>query len=102
MIYSTEKTLAEAGDKIDPNTRAQVERAAEDLKRAVQGDNADEIKRLTENLSHATHAMAQAMYQQQSGASAGRQSGNSAGNAYGPASSGSEDEVVDAEYEEVN
>jgi molecular chaperone DnaK len=101
LIYTTEKTLAELGDKIDPNTRAQVERAAEDLKRAVKGDKADEINRLTETLSHASHAMAQAMYQQ-SGASSGRQSAHSAGNAYGPASSAENDEVVDAEYEEVN
>ncbi|UCD80419.1 MAG: molecular chaperone DnaK [Desulfobacterales bacterium] len=101
LIYTTEKSLAELGDKIDPNTRSQVERAAEDLKRAVQGDNVDEIKRLTETLSHASHAMAQAAHQR-SGASAGRQSANNAGSAYGQTSSGNEDEVVDAEYEEVN
>jgi molecular chaperone DnaK len=101
LIYSTEKTLADFGDRIDTNIRAQVKRAAEDLKRAVQGGNADEINRLTETLTHASHALAQAMYQQ-SGASTGRQSANSAGNAYGPASSADNDEVVDAEYEEVN
>jgi molecular chaperone DnaK len=101
LIYSTEKTLADFGDRIETNIRAQVKRAAEDLKRAVQGDNADEINRLTETLTHASHALAQAMYQQ-SGASTGRQSANSAGNAYGPASSADNDEVVDAEYEEVN
>jgi molecular chaperone DnaK len=100
LIYSTEKSLAELGDKIDPNTRSQVERAAEDLKRAVQGDNVDEIKRLTETLTHASHALAQSMYQQ-AGSSAGRQSAGSAGDAYEQSSSAQE-EVVDAEYEEVN
>ncbi|MEJ2168470.1 MAG: molecular chaperone DnaK [Desulfobacterales bacterium] len=100
LIYTTEKSLAELGDKIDPNTRSQVERAAGNLKHAVQGDDVDEIKRLTETLSHASHAMAQAAYQH-SGASAGQQSANSAGNAYRPASSADEEEVVDAEYEEV-
>ena len=100
LIYSTEKSLAEFGDKIDPHTGSQVERAAEDLKRAVQGDNIDEIKRLTETLTHASHAMAQAMYQQ-AGSSAGRQSAGSAGDAYEQSSSAQE-EVVDAEYEEVN
>ena len=101
LIYTTEKSLSELGDKIDSNTRSQVERAAEDLKRAVQGDKVDEIKRLTETLNHASHAMAQAMYQQ-TGPSAGRQTANHAGNAYRPASSADEEEVVDAEYEEVN
>jgi molecular chaperone DnaK len=101
LIYTVEKSLAELGNKIDPNTRSQVEQAAGDLKRAVQGDNVDEIKRLTETLSHASHAMAQAAYQH-SGASAGRQSANRTGNAYGPASSPDEEEVVDAEYEEVS
>jgi molecular chaperone DnaK len=100
LIYTTEKSLAEVGDKIDPNTRAEVERASGELKRAMEGDNVDEIKRLTETLTHASHAMAQAMYQQ-NGPSAGQQTAHGASNAYGPASSPDNDEVVDAEYEEV-
>jgi len=96
LIYSTEKTLAEQADKIDPGTRAEVERAKGDLKRAVEGDNIDEIRRLTETLTHASHALAQSMYQQ-----AGTQAGPDSGNAPRPSASGSDDEVVDAEYEEV-
>ncbi len=71
-----------------------------DLKRAMAGDNVDEIKRLTETLTHASHAMAQAMYQQ-TGPTAGPQAGASTGDAYGPTSSSDTDEVVDAEFEEV-
>jgi molecular chaperone DnaK len=96
LIYSTEKTLAEHADKIDPGTRAEVERAAGDLKRAAEGDNVDEIKRLTETLTHASHALAQSMYQQ-----AEPQAGPGNGQASRPSASGSDDEVVDAEYEEV-
>ena len=96
LIYSTEKTLAEQADKIDPGTRAEVERAMGDLKRAVEGDNIDEIRRLTEALTHASHALAQSMYQQD-----GTQAGPDSGNAPRPSASGSDDEVVDAEYEEV-
>jgi len=92
LIYSTEKTLAEHADKIDPGTRAEVERAADDLKRIAAGDNVDEIKRLTETLTHASHALAQSMYQQ-------ADPGN--GNASRSSSSENDDEVVDAEYEEV-
>ena len=64
MIYSTETTLGEHGDKIDPGARAEVERAVEDLKRAVAGDNIDEIKRLTETLTHTSDTLAQSMSQQ--------------------------------------
>ena len=103
LIYTTEKSLAEYGDKVDPNTRAEVERAADDLKREMEGDNVAEIKRLTETLTHASHAMAQAMYQQADpAAAAGQQAARGAGNAQGPASSTEKEEVVDAEYEEVN
>jgi molecular chaperone DnaK len=96
LIYTTEKTLAEQADKIDPGTRAEVERAAGDLKRAVESDNIDEIKHLTETLTHASHALAQSMYQQ-----AGTQAGPDSSNAPRASASGSDDEVVDAEYEEV-
>jgi len=100
LVYTTEKSLAELGAKIDSGTRAQVGSAVSDLKRAMEGNNVDEIKRLTETLTHASHAMAQAMYQQ-SGSSAGPQGSQSTGNAYGPSSNAENDEVVDAEYEEV-
>ena len=100
LIYSTEKTLAEHADKIDPDTRVQVERACGDLKRAAEGENVEEIKRLTETLTHASHTLAQSMYQQ-TGPAPGPQadSGNAANP--GPSASNGADEVVDAEYEEV-
>jgi len=96
LIYTTEKTLAEHADKIDPGTKAEVEGAAGDLKRAAESDNIDEIKRLTETLTNASHALAQSMYQQ-----AGPQAGPGSSNASRPPASGSDDEVIDAEYEEV-
>ena len=99
LIYTTEKTLAEHADKIDPGTRAEIERAAADLKQAAQGDNIDEIKRLTQTLTHASHALAQSMYQQ-AGPAAGQQADPGKANASGPSASGG-DEVIDAEYEEV-
>ena len=100
LIYSTEKSLADLKDKIDPNSLSEIERAVGDLKRAMEGDNIDEIKRLTETLSHASHAMAQGMYQQAGPGEGHGASGNS-DTAYGPASAPEDDEVVDADYEEV-
>jgi len=100
LIYTTEKTLAEHADKIDPDTKAQVKRAAEDLKGAAQGENVDEIKRLTETLTHASHTLAQSMYQQ-AGPAPGQQAGpGNTGNPE-PSAKGNGEEVVDAEYEEV-
>ena len=66
----------------------------------MEGDNVDDIKRLTETLTHASHAMAQAMYQQ-TGPTSGPQPGSGASDGHGSASSSNNDEVVDAEYEEV-
>ncbi|MGD9302230.1 MAG: molecular chaperone DnaK [Desulfobacterales bacterium] len=100
LIYATEKTLAEHADKIDPDTRAQVERAAEDLNRAFEGENVTEIKRLTETLTHASHALAQSMYQQ-TGPAPGPQADSGYAAGPGPSASNGDDEVVDAEYEEV-
>ena len=101
LIYTTEKSLAEHGDKVDPNTRTEVERTAGDLKRAMEGNDVAEITRLTETLTQASHLMAQSMYQQ-TPPSAGQQTANSAGDAHGPTASADNEEVVDAEYEEVN
>jgi molecular chaperone DnaK len=98
LIYTAEKTLADQADKIDPGTRAEVDRAVADLKKAAGGDNVGEIKRLTEILTHASHALAQSLYRH-AGPSAGQQAGNS--NASGSSVSGSGEEVVDAEYKEV-
>ncbi len=100
LIYSTEKTLAEHADKIDPGTRSQVESAVSDLKRAAAGDNVDEIKRLTDTLTHASHALAQSMYQQ-AGPAPGQQASSGYTGNQGASDRRNNDEVVDAEYEEV-
>ncbi|MBW2443326.1 MAG: molecular chaperone DnaK [Deltaproteobacteria bacterium] len=100
LIYNTEKTLAEHGDKIDSGTRSQVENAVNALKRAMAGDNGDEIKRLTDTLTHASHALAQSMYQQ-AGPVPGQQAGPGHAGNRAPSAQGNDDEVVDAEYEEV-
>jgi molecular chaperone DnaK len=96
MIYATEKTLAEVGDKIDNATREQVQAAIADLKKAMDGDSIEEIKRLKEALTHATHALSQTLYQQQSQAPGG---GPESGDPN--ASPHADDDVIDADYREV-
>lgn len=103
LIYSTEKTLNDLGDKPDSGIKAEIEAAITSLKSEIEGENSAEIKRLTEALSQVSHKLAASLYQQ---ASPGghTQDAYSAGahNSSGGSSPGvEEEEVVDAEYEEV-
>jgi len=100
LIYTTEKSIKEFGGKVDPATMAEVEGALNDLKRVIQGEDTAQIKRLTEVLTQASHKMANSMYQQTSHTHA-HQGGDTAQRSWGPASSGSDDDVVDADYQEV-
>ena len=100
LIYATEKSMAELGDKLPAGTRSEVQGVIGDLKRAMESDNASEIKQLTETLTHASHRLAESVYQQP-GAGAGPQAGATPGSGNGSSPSGNDEEVVDAEYEEV-
>jgi molecular chaperone DnaK len=99
LIYSTEKSMAELGDKVDSETKSKVEDISTQLKKAMEGDNKDEIKRLSDELMQTSHKLAEAIYQKASQAGA-QQPGAEEG---GPqAQSAPEDEdVVDADFEEV-
>ena len=99
LIYSTEKSMAELGDKVDGATKAKVTDIIGQLKKAMEGDNADEIKRLTEELTQASHKLAEAVYQKASQAGQGPGPGAAGGDA-GPKAAG-DDDVVDADFEEV-
>ncbi len=95
LIYSTEKSLKEMGDKVDAETRSNIESGIEDLKKALEGDDAGEIKARTDALMQASHKLAEAVYQQTQASQAGTAG---AGGAEGP-----EDEVVeDADYEIID
>jgi molecular chaperone DnaK len=100
LIYATEKSMAELGEKLPVGTLNEVEGVIGDLKRAMESDNVSEIKRLTETLTHASHRLAESVYQQP-GSGTGQQTGAGPGGAYGPPPSDHNEEVVDAEYEEV-
>ncbi len=100
LIYTTEKTMNEQGDRVDSATRAEVEEAVNSLKRAMENEDTAEIKRLTEALTQASHKLAASMYEQasQAGAQQGGPSPDDMGQ-QGP--SRSDEDVVDAEYREV-
>lgn len=98
MIYSTEKSVKEVGDKLDDETKTNITQAIDNLKKAAEGEDTEEIKRLTEELTQASHKLAETMY-----ANASQDQDPGAGGA-GPESAAgpSQDEdVVDADFEEV-
>jgi len=100
MIYSTEKSMKELGDKVDAATKSKVDGIIAQLKKAMEGDDVNEIKRLSEELTQASHKLAEAIYQQASQAGAQQPDGESAG-ASQSKPAGEDDDVVDADYEEV-
>jgi molecular chaperone DnaK len=69
LVYQAEKTLGELADKVPAADRTTIEQNIEDLKRAKDGDDAERIRQLIEQLQQATYAIGQQMYaQEQAGA----------------------------------
>ncbi|MEN8246310.1 MAG: molecular chaperone DnaK [Thermodesulfobacteriota bacterium] len=102
LIYSTEKSLAEMGTAVDPAARSEVEGLIGQLKDAAKGDNAADIRRLSEGLSQAAHTITAAAYQNsqspQEGAADGPDTQKTGPSGAQPRG---DDDVVDAEYQEV-
>jgi molecular chaperone DnaK len=97
LIYSTEKTLKEHGDKVDGMTRNTIENAVSDLKDAIKGDNPNLINQRMDALTQASHKLAEMMY-----AAAAQGSGQTGSAGDGGTGGGEKpDDVVDAEFEEV-
>ncbi len=99
LIYSTEKSITELGDKVDSETKGKVEEATAALKKAMEGEDAEEIKRCSETLTNASHKLAEAMYQQAS--AAGQQPGAEGGPTDQAGGAAPDEDVVDADFEEV-
>jgi molecular chaperone DnaK len=102
LVYGTEKSLKDLGDKVDAETKSKVEQEVEALKKIIEkGDNIDELKQGVESLTQASHKLAEIMYAQATQDQAGQQPGG------GPEAGGQEGEskpdedVVDADFEEV-
>ncbi len=113
LIFQTERTLKDLEGKISESDKSAIERALNNLKEKAKGDNIEAIKAAMEELTKASHKMAEAMYRT-AGAQAGPQSGPGAGPfTAGAGQSGSQpphdqpkekgkDGAVDADFEVVN
>ena len=101
MIHATRKTIEEAGDKVTEEEKKSIESAIEDLEAALKTDDKDDIEAKTKALTDASASVAQKLYaeQQAQGGAAGAGPEAAAG---GGESAGGADDVVDAEFEEVD
>ncbi|MDQ1683790.1 MAG: molecular chaperone DnaK [Frankiaceae bacterium] len=97
LVYSTEKFLADNGDKVPDDVKTDVTNGVAEVKKALETDDLDAIKRATESLATVSQKMGEAMYAA-SAASAGEGSGGHPGAGGGSTpGGGSDDDVVDAE-----
>ncbi len=100
MVYSTEKSLKEYGDKVDASVKSAIEAAVGQTKDAIEGGDVAVIKATMEDLQQASHKLAEAMYQQTG--PQGPEEGHGGPGGPGAAQSGKpKEDVVDAEFEEV-
>jgi len=100
LAYSVEKTVNESRDKIAVGELSKVDAAIAEIRRVTQGDDVAAIRRATEELQRASHAIAEQLYK----ATQGSQGSAGSRGAQGPGSQGSnvkDGEVVDAEYAET-
>ena len=94
MIHMSEKSLKDLGEQVDANERAAIESAISELQEAVKGDNLETIQKKTEALAEAAGKVAEKAY-------AAQQQTGEAGAAQGQNPDNKQDDVVDAEFEEV-
>jgi molecular chaperone DnaK len=101
LIYTTEKSLGEYGDKIDASEKKAIEEAIEAAKKAMESNEISTIKSASDNLTQTSHKLAEAMYAKASQAAEGPQAETAQGQESGAGTKEAEEEVVDADFEEV-
>jgi len=107
LVYATERSLKDYGDKVSQAERADIEAKANDLKAAIKDKNIDRIKKGMEDLTKASHKLAEEIYKQ---AAANKQQQGAGAQQEGPqatkeapsdeAAAGGKDDVIDAEFKE--
>ena len=95
LLYSTEKSLRDMGDKVDASTKEEIESAAGELKTALEGDDVEAIQAKTDTLMQASHKLAEAVYQQ-------AQQEQSASSGDGSGSAPEDENVEEADYEVID
>ncbi|MBM9518615.1 molecular chaperone DnaK [Desulforhopalus vacuolatus] len=102
LVHGTQKSLKDLGDKVDAETKSNVEREIENVNKVKDGDDLAAITAAVEALTQASHKLAEMMYQQASQDGPEGGAGAAGGAAGGDAGKkGGDDDVVDADFEEV-
>jgi molecular chaperone DnaK len=106
LVYATEKTLKEHGEKVSGGTRSNIESAINNLKEAAKGDDADAIKKAVDNLNTAGQELGKVLYEEaakkrtaQQGTQAGPAPEQQAPPQEGDVKRKKDDDVIDAEFE---
>jgi molecular chaperone DnaK len=102
MIHATEKALAEHGSKVGEDERRAIENAIADAKEAVKGEDVEALKAKTNALAQASMKLGEAMYKQAQADQQGGDGGGAAGPGASGADGGKKEDVVDAEFTEVD
>jgi molecular chaperone DnaK len=103
LLYSTEKSLKEIGDKLEPSVKSDVENALADLRKVSENGTSAEVKAAAEKLEQASYKLAEALYQKTGAAQngAGAPGGPADGAAAGQSGGPSGEDVIDAEFKEA-
>ena len=100
LIHSVEKTLGEMGDQVEDSEKSAIESAIGELREAMKGSDQEDIEAKTQKLTEVSGKLAERMYAQQGAEGA---TGDEAGaQASGGQQQSAQDDVVDAEFEEVD
>ncbi|MEL0327116.1 MAG: molecular chaperone DnaK [Deltaproteobacteria bacterium] len=102
LLYSTEKTMGELGDKLPEADKEKITAVSEQLRKSLEGDDPEAIRSDIEALTQASHKLAELLYSQTAAnPSDSDQSGDDQNQGGGSGSKQDDDNIVDAEYEEV-
>ena len=96
LIHGCKKTLDESADKVEPSEKESIEAAIADLEEALKGDDKNQIEEKTKSLADASSSLAQRLYAEQQ-----QEAQANENNTESDSSNSSNDEVVDADFEEV-
>jgi molecular chaperone DnaK len=99
LIHATRKSMEELGDKLEADEKSNIEAAIKDLEEVIKSDDLAEIEAKTKALTDASAKMAERLYAEQ--AQQGGAAGAEASQAGAEQASAADDDVVDAEFEEV-
>ncbi|MBC5788366.1 MULTISPECIES: molecular chaperone DnaK [Clostridiaceae] len=102
LVYQSEKTLNEMGDKVSADEKSSIQAKVDALKEALKGDNIDDIKAKQEELQKLVYDMSAKMYQQAQAQQQAADPNAAAGAANNNTNSAPQDDVVDVDYTEVD